>query len=131
MCEGEDNIESKGLDGSNMASKKRKIAWPEEEDNLLQDSVQRFGEGNWATIAKGGNFPVKRTAKQIDQYLWCRMLMWEDGFCQGRSASLVEDMDGGGDDPMRKAFSKMSIQLYNYREGFLLNGPTSLILAFR
>ncbi|XP_057728275.1 uncharacterized protein LOC130944126 isoform X1 [Arachis stenosperma] len=62
-----DNIESKGLDGSNMASKKRKIAWSEEEDNLLRDAVQRFGEGHWATIAKGGNFPVKRTAKQIYQ----------------------------------------------------------------
>ncbi|XLR61514.1 hypothetical protein S83_012186 [Arachis hypogaea] len=50
-----------------MASKKRKIAWLEEKDNLLRDVVQRFGEGHWATIAKGGNVPVKRTAKQIDQ----------------------------------------------------------------
>ncbi|KAL1299543.1 hypothetical protein HN51_044095 [Arachis hypogaea] len=47
------------------------------------------------------------------------MLMWEDGFCRGRSASLVEDMDGGGEDPVRKAFSKMSIQLYNYGEGLM------------
>ncbi|XLR05010.1 hypothetical protein S83_071208 [Arachis hypogaea] len=62
-----DNIESKGLDGSNMASKKRKIAWSEKKDNLLRDVVQRFGEGHWATIAKGGNFPVKRTTKQTDQ----------------------------------------------------------------
>ncbi|KAL1336639.1 hypothetical protein AAHE18_10G076400 [Arachis hypogaea] len=114
-----------------MTSKKRKIAWSEKEDNLLRDAVQRFGEGHWATIAKRGNFSVKRTAKQINQYLWCRMLMWEDEFCQGRSASLVEDMDGGGEDLVRKTFSKMSIQLYNYGEGFLLNGPTSLILAFR
>ncbi|MED6172386.1 hypothetical protein PIB30_049593 [Stylosanthes scabra] len=60
-----DNIESKGLDGSNMASKKRRMAWSEEEDNLLRDAVQRFGEGHWATIAKGENFPVKRTATQI------------------------------------------------------------------
>ncbi|XP_072090503.1 uncharacterized protein [Arachis hypogaea] len=117
-----------------MASKKRKIAWSEEKDNLLRDVVQRFGEGHWATIAKGGNVPVKRTAKQIDQKKYvirgsngCKVgddnnslvLMWEDGFCQGRSASLVEDMDGGGEDLVRKAFSKMSIQLYNYGEGWL------------
>ncbi|KAL4349899.1 hypothetical protein AHAS_Ahas10G0088100 [Arachis hypogaea] len=152
-----------------MTSKKRKIAWSEKEDNLLRDAVQRFGEGHWATIAKRGNFSVKRTAKQINQYasecliqckatcmcrrnmllevaMVARMLMWEDEFCQGRSASLVEDMDGGGEDLVRKTFSKMSIQLYNYGEGwvlgrslfcenlhvvFLLNGPTSLILAFR
>ncbi|MED6183432.1 hypothetical protein PIB30_037861 [Stylosanthes scabra] len=60
-----DNIESKGLDGSNMASKKRRMTWSEEEDNLLRDAVQRFGEGHWATIAKGENFHVKRTAAQI------------------------------------------------------------------
>ncbi|MED6177061.1 hypothetical protein PIB30_094165 [Stylosanthes scabra] len=51
------------------------------------------------------------------------MLMWEDGFCRGRSATsagcLVEDMEGGGEDPVRKAFSKMSIQLYNYGEGLM------------
>nr|XP_029145432.1 transcription factor MYB1 [Arachis hypogaea] len=50
-----------------MTSKKRKIAWSEKEDNLLRDAVQRFGEGHWATIAKRGNFSVKRTAKQINQ----------------------------------------------------------------
>jgi len=44
------------------------------------------------------------------------MLMWEDGFCRGRSG--VEEIDG--EDPVRKAFSKMSIQLYNYGEGWVL-----------
>ncbi|WVY99871.1 hypothetical protein V8G54_025941 [Vigna mungo] len=39
------------------------------------------------------------------------MLMWEDGFCRG-------SVDG--EDPVRKAFSKMSIQLYNYGEGWVL-----------
>ncbi|THU69899.1 hypothetical protein C4D60_Mb08t19280 [Musa balbisiana] len=53
------------------------------------------------------------------------MLMWEDGFCRTR----VDDIDG--EDQVRKAFSKMSIQLYNYGEGFLLNGMISLLLAFR
>ncbi|CAN6457351.1 unnamed protein product [Victoria cruziana] len=45
------------------------------------------------------------------------MLMWEDGFCKPRIAECLEDLDG--DDPVRKAFSKMSIQLYNYGEGLM------------
>ncbi|XP_019055112.1 PREDICTED: transcription factor EMB1444-like [Nelumbo nucifera] len=45
------------------------------------------------------------------------MLMWEDGFCRGRVAECLEDIDG--EDPVRKAFSKMSIQLYNYGEGLM------------
>lgn len=44
--------------------------------------------------------------------------MWEDGFCRPRMAECLEDMDG--EDPVRKAFSKMSIQLYNYGEGWVL-----------
>ncbi|KAG6537478.1 hypothetical protein ZIOFF_002572 [Zingiber officinale] len=42
------------------------------------------------------------------------MLMWEDGFCQTSAAGCVD-----GEDPVRKAFSKMSIQLYNYGEGLM------------
>ncbi|RRT41378.1 hypothetical protein B296_00057887 [Ensete ventricosum] len=42
------------------------------------------------------------------------MLMWEDGFCRTRA----DDIDG--EDQVRKAFSKMSIQLYNYGEGWVL-----------
>ncbi|KAL2523560.1 Serine/threonine-protein kinase WNK (With No Lysine)-related [Abeliophyllum distichum] len=45
------------------------------------------------------------------------MLMWEDGFCRGRAADCLDEMDG--EDPVRKAFSKMSIQLYNYGEGLM------------
>ncbi|KAK3034992.1 hypothetical protein RJ639_033370 [Escallonia herrerae] len=45
------------------------------------------------------------------------MLMWEDGFCRGRVAECIEEIDG--EDPVRKAFSKMSIQLYNYGEGLM------------
>ncbi|XP_059662668.1 protein RICE SALT SENSITIVE 3 [Cornus florida] len=45
------------------------------------------------------------------------MLMWEDGFCRGRVAECLEEIDG--EDPVRKAFSKMSIQLYNYGEGLM------------
>ncbi|PPR87965.1 hypothetical protein GOBAR_AA32734 [Gossypium barbadense] len=46
------------------------------------------------------------------------MLMWEDGFCKGRvTTECLEEIEG--EDPVRKAFSKMSIQLYNYGEGWL------------
>ncbi|XP_008806377.1 protein RICE SALT SENSITIVE 3-like [Phoenix dactylifera] len=45
------------------------------------------------------------------------MLMWEDGFCRSRVAECLEEIDG--EDPVRKAFSKMSIQLYNYGEGLM------------
>ncbi|KAM3396054.1 hypothetical protein BC332_19578 [Capsicum chinense] len=45
------------------------------------------------------------------------MLMWEDGFCRGRGTDCLEEMDG--EDLVRKAFSKMSIQLYNYGEGLM------------
>uniref|UniRef100_A0A803NWC4 Transcription factor MYC/MYB N-terminal domain-containing protein n=3 Tax=Cannabis sativa TaxID=3483 RepID=A0A803NWC4_CANSA len=41
------------------------------------------------------------------------MLMWEDGFCRGS----LEEIEG--EDLVRKAFSKMSIQLYNYGEGLM------------
>ncbi|EPS64922.1 hypothetical protein M569_09859, partial [Genlisea aurea] len=46
------------------------------------------------------------------------MLMWEDGFCRSREAAdCLDEMNG--EDPIRKAFSKMSIQLYNYGEGLM------------
>ncbi|KAK8953489.1 hypothetical protein KSP40_PGU007154 [Platanthera guangdongensis] len=46
------------------------------------------------------------------------MLMWEDGFCRPRmNDDCLEEIDG--EDPVRKAFSKMSIQLYNYGEGLM------------
>lgn len=48
------------------------------------------------------------------------MLMWEDGFCGGgRSEDLCLEPDMEGEDLVRKAFSKMSIQLYNYGEGLM------------
>ncbi|WOK91841.1 transcription factor LHW isoform X1 [Canna indica] len=48
-----------------------------------------------------------------EEAMAARMLMWEDGFCRPR----VEDI--GGEDAVQKAFSKMSIQLYNYGEGLM------------
>jgi len=50
--------------------------------------------------------------------------MWEDGFCGGgRSEDLCleTDIEGHEEDLVRKAFSKMSIQLYNYGEGWVLD----------
>ncbi|KAL1206603.1 Protein RICE SALT SENSITIVE 3 [Cardamine amara subsp. amara] len=48
------------------------------------------------------------------------MLMWEDGFCGGsRSEDLCVEQDIESEDLVRKAFSKMSIQLYNYGEGLM------------
>lgn len=44
--------------------------------------------------------------------------MWEDGFCRGRVGDCLEEIDG--EDPVRRSFSKMSIQLYNYGEGWVL-----------
>ncbi|KAJ1424762.1 SANT/Myb domain [Sesbania bispinosa] len=42
-------------------------AWSEEEDMQLRAAVQRWGEGNWATMAKGDNFPIKRSPTQLAQ----------------------------------------------------------------
>lgn len=49
----------------------------------------------------------------------CRMLMWEDGYCRGRGGSGDCYGEMEGEDPVRKSFSKMSIQLYNYGEGWV------------
>nr|KYP69305.1 hypothetical protein KK1_008494 [Cajanus cajan] len=55
-----DGAETKGFISGNMASKRKRKAWSEEEDMQLRAAVQRWGEGNWATMAKGDNFPIKR-----------------------------------------------------------------------
>ncbi|KAL9312717.1 hypothetical protein ACSQ67_018169 [Phaseolus vulgaris] len=62
-----DGIESKGLVGGNLASKRKRKTWSEEEDIQLRAAVQRWGEGNWATMAKGDNFPIKRSPTQLAQ----------------------------------------------------------------
>lgn len=54
--------------------------------------------------------------------------MWEDGFCRGRVSECLEEIDG--DDPVRKAFSKMSIQLYNYGEGWVLGRCLFVLLLW-
>ncbi|KAH0468807.1 hypothetical protein IEQ34_002039 [Dendrobium chrysotoxum] len=56
------------------------------------------------------------------------MLMWEDGFCRTRMADCLDEIDG--EDPVRKAFSKMSIQLYNYGEGEVIIAVYFVSLVF-
>lgn len=46
--------------------------------------------------------------------------MWEDGYCRGGGGTEGCYGDMEGEDPVRKSFSKMSIQLYNYGEGWVL-----------
>ncbi|KAE9587095.1 hypothetical protein Lal_00004649 [Lupinus albus] len=60
-----EGIETRGLGGGNMASKRKR--WSEEEDNQLRAAVQRWGEGNWETMAKGDSFTMKRTPIQLSQ----------------------------------------------------------------
>ncbi|XP_050885151.1 uncharacterized protein LOC127088272 isoform X5 [Lathyrus oleraceus] len=62
-----DALETKGTVGGSMASKRKRKAWSEEEDNQLRAAVQKWGEGNWANMAKGDNFPIKRSATQLSQ----------------------------------------------------------------
>lgn len=54
--------------------------------------------------------------------------MWEDGFCRGRVSDCLEEIDR--EDPVRKAFSKMSIQLYNYGEGWVLGRCFLFVCGF-
>ncbi|KAK7351224.1 hypothetical protein VNO77_10518 [Canavalia gladiata] len=73
-----DGIETKGLVGGNMGSKRKRKAWSEEEDIQLRAAVQRYGEGNWATMAKGDNFPIKRSPTQLAQR-WSILRKKKDG----------------------------------------------------
>lgn len=65
-----DALETKGTVGGTTASKRKRNAWSEEEDNQLREAVQRWGEGNWATMAKGDIFTIKRTATQLSQVVF-------------------------------------------------------------
>ena len=54
--------------------------------------------------------------------------MWEDGFCRGRVGECLDEIDN--EDPVRKAFSKMSIQLYNYGEGWVVGRCFSELIYY-
>ncbi|KAH7685421.1 Myb domain-containing protein [Dioscorea alata] len=56
------------LDGNVSAGppKKKRKPWTKEEDMELIAAVQKYGEGNWATILKG-DFKHDRTASQLSQ----------------------------------------------------------------
>lgn len=55
--------------------------------------------------------------------------MWEDGYCRGRGGSGDCYGEMEGEDPVRKSFSKMSIQLYNYGEGWVFGRSLITLLA--
>lgn len=62
-----EGVEAKGTGGSKLSSKRRRKAWSEEEDMQLRAAVQKCGEGNWATMSKGDDFPIKRSPTQLAQ----------------------------------------------------------------
>ncbi|KAK7385394.1 hypothetical protein VNO78_31111 [Psophocarpus tetragonolobus] len=51
----------------NTSIKKKREPWSEEEDMQLRAAVQRWGEGNWANIAKRDDFPIKRSTSQMSK----------------------------------------------------------------
>lgn len=59
-------FDANGAAGDNLASKKRRKPWSKAEDSELMAAVEKFGEGNWATILKG-DFKGDRTAAQLSQ----------------------------------------------------------------
>lgn len=50
---------------TNTVTRKKGKAWSEEEDMLLRAEVQKWGEGNWASMARRDDFPLDRTAPQL------------------------------------------------------------------
>ncbi|KAF7830020.1 flocculation protein FLO11 isoform X2 [Senna tora] len=61
-----EGVEAKGISNAKSLKRKRK-AWSEEEDTQLRAAVQKCGEGNWATMSKGGDFPINRSPTQLAQ----------------------------------------------------------------
>lgn len=62
-----ESVEAKGTSSGKLSSKRRRKAWSEEEDKQLREFVQQCGEGNWATMSKGDDFPIKRSPTQLAQ----------------------------------------------------------------
>lgn len=62
-----EGLEAKGTAGGKLSSKRKRKAWSEEEDMQLRAAVQKCGEGNWATMSKGDDFPIKRSPTQLAQ----------------------------------------------------------------
>ncbi|XP_027940669.1 telomeric repeat-binding factor 2-like [Vigna unguiculata] len=60
-------VEASGSVRSNTFIKKKREPWSEQEDLQLRDAVQRWGEGNWATMIKKDDFPIKRSTSQLSK----------------------------------------------------------------
>ncbi|XP_052735750.1 uncharacterized protein LOC108337722 isoform X3 [Vigna angularis] len=60
-------VEGNGSVRSSTSIKKKREPWSEQEDLQLRDAVQRWGEGNWATMIKKDDFPIKRSTSQLSK----------------------------------------------------------------
>ena len=63
---------AEGLDANrsasgNMTNKRKRNVWSKEEDMQLRAAVQKHGEGNWATMLKEDDFPIKKSLAQLAQ----------------------------------------------------------------
>lgn len=63
-------VEASGSVRSNTFIKKKREPWSEQEDLQLRDAVQRWGEGNWATMIKKDDFPIKRSTSQLSKVFY-------------------------------------------------------------
>jgi len=60
-------VEASGSVSGNTSIKKKREPWSEQEDMQLRDAVQRWGGGNWASMIKKDDFPIKRTTSQLSK----------------------------------------------------------------
>ncbi|KAK7284661.1 hypothetical protein RJT34_19411 [Clitoria ternatea] len=61
-------MKANGSDIGSTSTKKKRAAWSEEEDMLLREAVQRWGEGHWAEMAKREDFPIKKSTSQMSKF---------------------------------------------------------------
>ncbi|KAH1061461.1 hypothetical protein AAZX31_02G200500 [Glycine max] len=60
-------VETRGSGSGYTSMKKKREPWSEEEDLQLRAAVRRWGEGNWATMAKSDDFPIQRSTTQLSK----------------------------------------------------------------
>ncbi|KAK7284666.1 hypothetical protein RJT34_19416 [Clitoria ternatea] len=60
-------MKANGSDIGSTSTKKKRATWSEEEDMLLREAVQRWGEGHWAEMAKREDFPIKKSTSQMSK----------------------------------------------------------------
>lgn len=60
-------VEASGSVSGNTSIKKKREPWSEQEDMQLRDAVQRWGEGNWASMIRRDDFPINRSTSQLSK----------------------------------------------------------------